>query len=81
MIINVDKRPNHVRYDVNWSLNTFVSIYSGLFFFLLGIFSFIQLFCMADRNLTTNEDLRHRWNGNTKNSEAVNIYREKTNFI
>lgn len=71
----------HIRYDINWNLNTFVTIYSATFLFLLGIFSLIQLFGMADQNLTTNEDLRIRWNGNPKNQKAVEIYREKTNFI
>ena len=36
---------------------------------------------MADQNMTTNEDLRSRWNGNPKNKVAVAVYREKTNFI
>ena len=31
-------------------------------------------------NLTTNESLRKRWNGDKKNKDYVNIYREQTSF-
>lgn len=66
---------------MNWSMNSFVTVYSAIFVCLLGIFSLVQLFGMADQNMTTNEDLRSRWNGNPKNQKSVAIYRSQTNFI
>lgn len=43
--------------------------YGTAFFAMLGIFGFHQTLNLAYTNVTSNEDLRGRWNGNRKNSE------------
>ena len=51
----------------DFSLNNILCIYTGVFLTLLGAFTVVQIFGHAEWNMTTNEDIRNRWNGNDKN--------------
>jgi hypothetical protein len=49
--------------------------YGMIFFVLLGCFGMYQCCSLASNNVTSNEDLRYRWNGNKKNRESAGIFK------
>jgi hypothetical protein len=55
-----------------------VCVFSAVISLALFIFGCYQLFYLGFSNIAGNEDIRRRWNGNSKNIDKVNIYNEKT---
>jgi hypothetical protein len=59
---------------INWSTRNFLISYGFIIFVLLFTFGMFQIFSLSIYNITSNEDLRHRWNGHPKNAKSVEIY-------
>lgn len=60
--------------EVDFNMNSFIITYSLIFTIILSVFSLYQMFGLVMFNITTNEDLRMRWNGNPRNWDSVKIY-------
>jgi hypothetical protein len=56
---------------VLYTPKNFLCIYGAAFFVILGLFGIMNLFEYAANNITSNEDIRHRWNGNKANENSV----------
>ena len=54
---------------LDFNAQNILVMYGFIFFFILFTFGCSQIFTLAAYNVTSNEDLRNRWNGNFKNSK------------
>jgi len=75
--LNVLKGENY-EYKTLQYLNMGVFFYTGGTSVALYVFVYKQYFRLAMNNLTTNEYLRLRWNGETGNYHRKNIYKYKS---
>ena len=64
--------------DVTGLITKAVCVYGGIIFLALLIFASFQIFFLGIRNLASNEDIRHRWNGHNNNSKYVKIFSEQS---
>lgn len=68
------QRDSYNEVTFNWSVRNFLISYGFIIFVLLFTFGMFQIFTLSIYNITSNEDLRHRWNGHPKNSKSVTIF-------
>ena len=71
-----EARPSELQ-EVLWWCDV-VMLYTGLVGLGLLAFFFMHLCKLALRNVTTNEDLRHRWNNDPKNVQVAHIHRNRS---
>lgn len=51
--------------------------YGATIAFLLYLFWFYQVCSLGLNNVTSNEDIRHRWNGHYRNKKAVKLFKKE----
>jgi len=54
-----------------------VVIYAALFALSLSSFCVYQICALGMKNVASNEDIRHRWNGHRRNKRAAKIFRKE----
>lgn len=54
-----------------------VVIFSALFALSLTSFCTYQICALGMKNVASNEDIRHRWNGHRRNKRAAKIFRKE----
>ena len=56
-------------------------VYTAIVAFLLLSFCYYQVFALGMLNVTSNEDIRSRWNGHRKNLKAAAMFRRKAGCL
>ena len=51
--------------------------YTGLVTICLGSFCAYQITGLSLRNIASNEDIRHRWNGHRRNKKHMKIFKKE----
>ena len=54
-----------------------LAIYGGLVAICLTTFCIYQVTGLSLRNIASNEDIRHRWNGHRRNKKMMKIYKKE----
>lgn len=67
--------PNNFAYS---GITKAILIYCAMISFCLTTFFLHQLGCLGIQNITSNEDIRHRWNGHLKNRKVTSFYKDET---
>ena len=54
-----------------------VAVYGGLVAICISTFCIYQVTGLSLRNVASNEDIRHRWNGHRRNKKMMKIYKKE----
>jgi hypothetical protein len=68
---------NHIAYGLVAKL---LLTYTCMVAWCLFLFFFYQTCNLGMRNVTSNEDIRHRWNGHHRNKKLSKMFRKEAGF-
>ena len=76
LLVNMDQSHEDklIIYDMSVKC---ICCYTAIIALALFGFFFYQFCYLALNNIASNEEIRHRWNGNPRNSDRVSIYRDE----